>query len=95
MTPTFLIWQVLLEFGVNAETADLPWLARLLAALRAARVPTLVVNVDRYGSWEDCNRAHCQDPSRFPLANPHSVVGAIARLARASTIQTSRQNHDA
>ena len=75
---TFRIWQ----FGVNTELADLPWFGRLLAALRAARVPALVVNVDRYGGWEDCNRAHCQNPDRFPPANPTSVVLAIERLAR-------------
>ena len=44
------------EFGINANARDLPHFSALLRSLRDARVATLVVNVERYGSWRGCDR---------------------------------------
>ena len=50
----------LVEFGINTNTRDLPMFQLLLRTLRDARVATIVVNVDRFGSWERCGTAHCR-----------------------------------
>ena len=44
------------EFGINANARDLPHFTALLRSLRDARVATVVVNVERYGSWRGCDR---------------------------------------
>ena len=50
----------LVEFGINTNARDLPMFRLLLRALDEARVATIVVNVDRFGSWERCGTAHCR-----------------------------------
>ena len=46
----------LVEFGINANARDLPHYTTLLRSLRDAGVATVVVNVERYGSWRGCDR---------------------------------------
>lgn len=86
----------LLEFGVNTEPDDLPAFEALLRGLHRANVPTVVVNVDRFGPWDHCKWAHCRDPSSFaryepdsqvlrvlparPVIQPHACACAPARL---------------
>ena len=38
------------------QARDLPHFTSLLRSLRDARVATVVVNVERYGSWRGCDR---------------------------------------
>ena len=78
----------LVEFGINANARDLPHFASLLRTLRDARVATVVVNVERYGSWRNCDSAHCrsaewlrQDEARRDEAWP-SQVRALEAIAR-------------
>ena len=81
----------LVEFGINANARDLPHFTSLLRSLRDARVATIVVNVERYGSWRGCDSAHCRTPAylardeaRRDEAWP-SQVRALEAIARSQS----------
>lgn len=89
----------LLEFGINADEGDLPFFVSLLRALRRARVPTIVVNVHRYGSFKGCGSSvQCLPAATFAAEATDSQAAALEELARAHgtpVVSLRRAVHDA
>ena len=89
----------LLEFGINADEGDLAFFASLLRALRKARVPTIVVNVHRYGAFSGCGSSiHCLPAATFEAEAADSQAAALERLARAHStpvVSLRRAVHEA
>ena len=73
---------VLLEFGVNAQEAELDHFTALLRSMAEANVPTIVVSVRRYGSWSGCSVGSCKDPSELAVEPADSVATKLEDLAR-------------